>query len=52
MGTPPRCTSAVHLRIDLAHLQQHPPTAARTAAWTIADLRSRLELLGIPVRPR
>ncbi|MFI1728199.1 hypothetical protein ACH40E_02950 [Streptomyces acidicola] len=41
--------SAVHLRTVLAHLQQHPPTAARTAAWTVADLRVRVEALGIPV---
>ncbi|MDX2520573.1 MULTISPECIES: hypothetical protein [Streptomyces] len=41
--------SAVHLRTVLAHLQQHPPTAARTAGWTVADLRARVEALGIPV---
>jgi hypothetical protein len=41
--------SAVHLRTVLAHLQQHPPTAARTAAWTVADLRARVEAMGIPV---
>lgn len=44
--------SAVHLRTVLAHLQQHPPTAALTGAWTIADLRSRLEALGIPVEDK
>ncbi|MGW2720657.1 hypothetical protein [Streptomyces sp. NPDC001492] len=42
---------AVHLRTVLAHLQQHPTTAARTAAWTVGDLRARLEALGIPVQP-
>jgi hypothetical protein len=45
-------SSAVHLRTVLAHLKKHPPTAALTAAWTIADLRSRLEVLGIPVHPK
>lgn len=44
--------SAVHLRTVLAHLQQHPPTAALTASWTIADLGSRLKALGIPVDPK
>lgn len=44
--------SAVHLRTVLAHLQQHPPTADLTAAWTIADLRSRLEAQNIPVHPK
>ncbi|MYS47553.1 hypothetical protein GTY23_41565 [Streptomyces sp. SID5998] len=43
---------AVHLRTVLAHLQQHPTTAARTAAWTIADLRFRLEAVGVPVHPK
>jgi hypothetical protein len=43
---------AVHLRTVLAHLQQHPTTAARTAAWTVGDLRARLEALDIPVRPK
>ncbi|MFF9312167.1 hypothetical protein ACF1BS_14775 [Streptomyces sp. NPDC014748] len=45
-------SSAVHLRTVLAHLQQHPATAARTAAWTIADLRSRLEAVGVLVHPK
>ncbi|MFF8656803.1 hypothetical protein [Streptomyces huasconensis] len=44
--------SAVHLRTVLAHLQQDPETAALTARWTIADLRSRLEAQGIPVHPK
>ncbi|MEV5977513.1 hypothetical protein [Streptomyces sp. NPDC052114] len=44
--------SAVHLRTVLTHLQQHPPTADLTARWTIADLRARLEALGIPVHPK
>ncbi|WP_030947366.1 hypothetical protein [Streptomyces sp. NRRL S-646] len=43
---------ALHLRTVLAHLQQHPTTAARTAAWTVGDLRARLEALGIPVQPK
>ncbi|MFD7996853.1 hypothetical protein [Streptomyces mexicanus] len=40
--------SAVHLRTVLAHLQQH----GQAGGWTIADLRSRLEALGIPVRDK
>ncbi|WP_216588574.1 hypothetical protein [Streptomyces brasiliscabiei] len=44
--------SAVHLRTVLAHLQKHPPTAALTASWTIADLRARLRALDIPVHPK
>lgn len=41
--------SAVHLSTVLKHLQQRPDTAALTASWEIADLRARLEALGIPV---
>lgn len=41
--------SGVHLRTVLAHLQQHPPTAAQTAGWTVADLRARLVALEVPV---
>ncbi|MFE9921577.1 hypothetical protein ACFYQA_08340 [Streptomyces sp. NPDC005774] len=44
--------SAVHLSTVLAHLQRQPDTAALTASWEIADLRSRLEDLGIPVHPK
>ncbi|MBW5420289.1 hypothetical protein GKQ77_01720 [Streptomyces sp. BG9H] len=44
--------SAVHLRTVLAHLQQHPETAALTARWRIADLRARLEAQDIPVHPK
>ncbi|MFI2761376.1 hypothetical protein ACH5A3_21280 [Streptomyces echinatus] len=41
--------SGVHLRTVLTHLQQHPPTAARTAGWKVADLRARLVALRVPV---
>ncbi|MEU1008184.1 hypothetical protein [Streptomyces sp. NPDC005890] len=41
--------SGVHLRTVLAHLQQHPPTAAQTAGWTVPDLRARLVALEVPV---
>ncbi|MFE9448316.1 hypothetical protein [Streptomyces sp. NPDC006739] len=41
--------SGVHLRTVLTHLQQHPPTAALTAAWKVPDLRARLVALQIPV---
>jgi hypothetical protein len=44
--------SAVHLSTVLAHLQQRPDTAALTASWEIAHLRSQLERLGIPVHPK
>ncbi|MEV5163866.1 hypothetical protein AB0K66_04455 [Streptomyces werraensis] len=44
--------TAVHLSTVLDHLQQQPDTAALTASWGIADLRSRLEALGIPVHPK
>ncbi|WP_327655715.1 hypothetical protein [Streptomyces sp. NBC_00483] len=40
--------SAVHLRTVLAHLQQQ----GHGQGWTVADLRARLEALGIPVRPK
>ena len=48
MGT----DSAVHLSTVLDHLQQQPDTAALTASWGIADLRSQLEALSIPVHPK
>ncbi|MBL1108004.1 hypothetical protein JK361_26020 [Streptomyces sp. 5-8] len=41
--------SGVHLRTVLAHLQQHPPTAAQTAGWKVPDLRARLVALKVPV---
>ncbi|GGW15773.1 hypothetical protein GCM10018980_51630 [Streptomyces capoamus] len=41
--------SGVHLRTVLAHLQQHPPTAALTAGWKVPDLRARLVALEVPV---
>lgn len=41
--------SGVHLRTLLAHLQQHPPTAALTAGWKVPDLRARLVALEVPV---
>ena len=44
--------AAVHLSTVLDHLQQQPDTAALTASWEIADLRSQLETLGIPVHPK
>ncbi|MDV5145916.1 hypothetical protein R1T08_17290 [Streptomyces sp. SBC-4] len=39
---------AVHLSEVLAHLQQH----GQGKGWKVADLRVRLEALGIPVDPR
>ncbi|MFJ6578387.1 hypothetical protein ACIQMY_20750 [Streptomyces sp. NPDC091368] len=39
---------AVHLSEVLAHLQEH----GQGEGWKVADLRSRLEALGIPVDPR
>lgn len=48
MGTGP----AVHLSTVLDHLQQRPDTAPLTASWGIADLRSCLEGLGVPVHPK
>ncbi|MEZ7005036.1 hypothetical protein [Streptomyces sp. AD55] len=44
--------SAVHLSTVLDHLQKRPDTAALTASWKVADLRSRLEAVGIPVEPK
>ncbi|MFF0510969.1 hypothetical protein [Streptomyces sp. NPDC004250] len=44
--------SAVHLSTVLEHLQDRPDTAALTASWEIADLRSCLERLGVPVHPK
>lgn len=41
--------SGVHLRTVLAHLQQHPSTAAQTASWKVPDLRARLVALEVPV---
>lgn len=37
-----------HLSTVLAHLQQE----GQAAGWTVADLRARLEALGVPVRPK
>ncbi|KAF2774646.1 hypothetical protein [Streptomyces sp. OM5714] len=48
MGTAP----AVHLSTVLDHLQQRPDTGPVTASWGVADLRARLERLGIPVHPK
>jgi hypothetical protein len=39
---------AVHLSEVLAHLQEH----GQGEGWKVADLRARLEALGIPVAPR
>ncbi|MFE6225466.1 hypothetical protein [Streptomyces sp. NPDC057854] len=39
---------AVHLSTVLAHLQQH----GQCEGWRVADLRTRLEALGIPVDPK
>lgn len=39
---------AVHLSEVLAHLQKH----GQGEGWKVADLRVRLEALGIPVEPR
>ncbi|MFJ5915019.1 hypothetical protein ACIQFW_04370 [Streptomyces ardesiacus] len=44
--------SAVHLSTVLEHLQQRPDTAPVTASWGVADLRSCLERLGVPVHPK
>jgi hypothetical protein len=40
--------SAVHLSTVLAHLQER----GHGEGWTVADLRARLEALGIPVHPK
>ncbi|WP_282698025.1 hypothetical protein [Streptomyces sp. CC208A] len=39
---------AVHLSTVLAHLQEH----SQCEGWKVADLRVRLEALGIPVDPK
>ncbi|MFI8254097.1 hypothetical protein [Streptomyces filamentosus] len=39
---------AVHLSEVLAHLQQHD----QGEGWKVADLRARLEALGIPIDPK
>lgn len=39
---------AVHLSTVLAHLQQR----GLGEGWTVSDLKARLEVLGIPVRPK
>lgn len=39
---------AVHLSTVLAHLQEH----GQGEGWKVADLRVRLEALGIPVHPK
>ncbi|MFB7278067.1 hypothetical protein ACFCZV_13245 [Streptomyces hydrogenans] len=39
---------AVHLSTVLAHLQEH----GQCGGWKVADLRARLEALGVPVAPK
>jgi hypothetical protein len=39
---------AIHLRTALAHLQEK----GHGRGWTVADLRARLEALGIPTQPK
>lgn len=44
--------SAVHLSTVLDHLKKRPDTGPVTASWRVADLRSQLEALRIPVHPK